>query len=305
MNLSTIKSVVTVGAGRGFLILKKFSPEILMTLGVVGVVGSTVLACKATLKVDDILEESSEAAEKIKRVNEESPEKYSDAAAKKDLLVLKTQTAVEFVKLYGPSVTLGVASIACMLSAHGIMRKRNLALIGAFKAVSQSFSDYRKRVVEEYGPDQDRMFKNGITKIEQTIMKYTDDNGVEHESETKTIEVLDPNNISQYARFFDECSTQWSKTPEYNLMYVKAQQNYANDLLKSRGHVFLNEVYDMLGVPRSQAGAVTGWVKGFGDDFIDFGVFNGASDPVRYFVNGTERSILLDFNVAGVIYDMI
>ena len=299
MNLSTIKSVVTVGAGRGFLILKKFSPEILMTLGVVGVVGSTVLACKATLKVDDILEESSEAAEKIKRVNAESPEKYSDAAAKKDLLVLKTQTAVEFVKLYGPSVTLGVASIACMLSAHGIMRKRNLALIGAYKAVSQSFSDYRKRVTEKYGSEQDRMFKNGITTIVETI---SDENGVET---TKTIEVVDPNGISQYARFFDEFSEQWSKTPEYNLMYLKAQQNYANDLLKSRGHVFLNEIYDMLGVPRSQAGAVTGWVKGYGDDFVDFGIFNGEDGRTRDFVNGYERSILLDFNVAGVIYDMI
>jgi hypothetical protein len=134
----------------------------------------------------------------------------------------------------------------------------------------------------------------------------TDENGKKIKSK-KTIEVTDPNGVSQYARFFDESCVQWSKTPEYNLTFLNCQQNYANDLLHSRGHVFLNEVYDMLGIPRSQAGAVVGWVLGKDNDvgYIDFGIYDGNRMRARDFVNGYERSILLDFNVDGVIYDLI
>ena len=125
----------------------------------------------------------------------------------------------------------------------------------------------------------------------------TNDDGVE----TYT---LKPDN-SIYARFFDETSTNWQRTQGYNQFFIQAQQNYANDLLKSRGHVFLNEVYDMLGLERSKAGAVVGWVKGNGDNYIDFGVFQGDEWNAMRFVTGDERSILLDFNVDGVVYHLL
>jgi hypothetical protein len=176
-------------------------------------------------------------------------------------------------------------------------------MIAAYKAVEQSFSDYRKRVVAEFGEEKDRLLKNGI---KQSKVKVTE---LDEKGKTKTveetIESADPNDISQYARFFDESSINWTKTAEYNMMFLTTQQNFANDLLHSRGHIFLNEVYDMLGIPRSQAGAVVGWVKGHGDDFVDFGIYDRESGKARDFVNGYERSILLDFNVAGVIYDLI
>jgi hypothetical protein len=87
-------------------------------------------------------------------------------------------------------------------------------------------------------------------------------------------------------------------------MFIRSQQNYANDLLNARGHVFLNEVYDMLGIERTSAGAVVGWVRGNGDNEIDFGVLNDLHSGQR-FINGDERSVLLDFNVDGVVYDLI
>jgi hypothetical protein len=117
-----------------------------------------------------------------------------------------------------------------------------------------------------------------------------------------------PDDPSIYARFFDPTSPSWSKEPEYNLIFLKCQQNYANDLLKSRGHVFLNEVYDMLGMERSKAGAVVGWLlskNGDTDNFVNFGVFDGREQVARDFVNGREGAILLDFSVDGVIYDGI
>lgn len=304
MNLENIKNVISRSTGRGGLLLKKHSPEILMVTGVVGIVTSTVLACRATLKAGEVIEEAKGKLDKIHYANQNiDKETYSERDYKKDLTVTYVQTGVDFAKLYGPAVLIGVASIGCILGAHGIMKKRNLALVAAYKAIETSFADYRKRVVEEFGMEKDRLLKNGIVQSKVSVVEI-DENGKAKKSQ-KVVEVTDPNGISQYARFFDEASINWSKTPEYNLTFLKCQQNYANDLLKSRGHIFLNEVYDLLGIPRSQAGAVVGWVKDVGDGFVDFGLFDGENMRVRDFVNGYERNILLDFNVDGVIYDMI
>lgn len=314
MKFQIIKNTLTRAAGRSGLLLKKYSPEILIGTGIVGTVVSGVMACRATLKVGEVQTKAQQALEKIKLAKEgvdslkdraKAKALYTEKDYKKDLTMVHVQKALDYVKLYGPAVTLGVASIASILAGQGIMKKRNLAVVAAFKAVEQSFSDYRKRVVEEYGEDKDRQLKYGINKVKVTDMAYTDEEGTEHPTKEYEVEVIDPSGISQYARFFDESCSNWSKIPEYNLSFLKGQQNFANDLLRARGHLFLNEVYDGLGLPRTQAGAVVGWVKGAGDNFVDFGIFNADSEKARDFVNGYERSILLDFNVAGIIYDMI
>lgn len=302
--LQVLKAVAKRKTGRAILLAKKNSPEILMAVGVVGIVGSTVLACRATLKSEEVLERSKEKFDSIKEAKEVASENYTDTDYKKDMAIAYVQTGVDFVKLYGPSVALGVVSISCILGSHNIMKKRNLALIAAYKAVEKGFADYRGRVVEEFGIDKDYQFKHGLA-MNKTEVIEEDENGKKKKVKKDVFDVEDPNQHSIYARFFDESSTQWSKTPEYNFTFLKCQQNYANDLLHSQGHLFLNEVYDMLGIPRSQAGAVVGWAAGEGDDFVDFGIFNIDSPRVRDFVNGYERSILLDFNVMGVIYDMI
>lgn len=299
-----IKANVVKVAGRGILITKKYSPEILTGVGVVGIVASTVMACKATLKVDEVLDDAQKKIEKIKYAEETIDKKdYSEQDYKKDLVIAYTQSGIGFVKLYGPSVTLGVASIACILGAHNIMRKRNVALIAAYKAVEGSFKDYRQRVVEEFGADKDRQFKYGIKNEEVTETEIGED-GKKHKVKS-VVESVDVDHYSEYAKFFDEASPEWKKDSEMNLFFLKCQQNYVNDLLHARGHVFLNEVYDALGIPRTRAGAVVGWVMGNGDDNIDFGIYELNNERARDFVNGYERSILLDFNVDGVIYDLI
>lgn len=303
MKFNVIKATAMKTVGRGGLVLRKYSPEILMVTGIVGIIGSTILACKATLKSDEVLDCAKVKMDSIKLAYATiDKSEYSETDYKKDLLVTYVQTGVDFAKLYGPAVTLGLCSIACILGAHGIMKKRNIALVAAYKAVEQSFSDYRKRVVEEFGEEKDRCLKNGIKQETVTTIE-TDANGKKIKVKT-LVETVDPNGISQYARFFDEGSSNWSKTPEYNLTFLKCQMNYCNDLLHSRGHIFLNEVYDVLDIPRTQAGVVVGWVAGQGDDFVDFGLFDD-DQANRNFVNGHERNILLDFNVMGVIYDLI
>lgn len=311
MKMEKIAAGLSKLTGRSGLMFQKHSPEILLGIGIAGTIASTIMACRATMKVDEILDTHKENVEKINGLWDQveegivSLDDYSERDKQKDLVIAYTKTTVNLVKLYGPSITLGVASIACIVTGHKILQRRNLALIAAYKAVEQGFAAYRRRVIEEHGEEADYMYKHGLRKQEITEMAYTDEDGVKHKAQKKQVIVEDPNGLSVYARFFDEGCDQWSKNPEYNLMFLRSQQNYYNDMLKARGHVFLNEVYDALGIPRTQAGAIVGWVIGEnGDNFIDFGVFDGDRPRARDFVNGYERSILLDFNVDGVIYDL-
>lgn len=294
---------------RAGLKLKKHSPEILIVAGVAGAVASAVMACKATTKVSGILEESRENVDTIHDYLEkpDKKEKYTEEDSKKDLLIVYKDTALDLGKLYAPSVLLGIASITCILASNNIIHKRNVALTSALTVAEQKYKDYRGRVVERFGKEVDHQLRYNIKakEIKETVV---DENG-EEKTVTKTVDVADPNTYSDYARFFDDGCSGWEKDPEYNLMFLKAQQQYANDILKSRGHLFLNEVYDMLGIPRTRAGQVVGWVydedNTVGDNFVDFGLYDIYREKNRDFVNGYERTVLLDFNVDGNILELI
>lgn len=308
--IKNISNGLSKMTGRTGLIVQKHSPEILLVAGIGGVVASAVLACRATLKVEEVLYNHRETIDKINDcfADERIPaEDYTEADHKKDLTVAYVQTGVTFVKLYGPAITLGIASVVCIIGSHGIMKKRNVAVVAAYKAIEEGFKVYRQRVIEEHGEKTDYMYKNGLREEIVTETEVGAD-GKPHKVKKSKMALAegDTNGLSVYARFYDESCTEWSKTPEYNFMFLRAQQNYCNDLLKARGHLFLNEVYKLLGIPHSKAGAVAGWVIGKdGDNFVDFGIFDGDRQKAREFVNGYERSILLDFNVDGVIYDLI
>ena len=286
----------------------KHSPEILAGVGVVGVVGSLVLACKATTKLSDVLEESKEQLDKIKEVAADPAyeEKYSQDDAKKDTTITYVQTAMKVTKLYAPSVILCASSLGCLLASNNILKKRNAALSAAYMTVDKSFKEYRKRVADRFGEEEEKEIRYNI-KAEEITKVDEDGNEV-----TETVKVMDgtddPNSYSDYARFFDESCAAWQNDAEYNLTFLKAQQQYANDLLKARGRLFLNEVYRMLGIDETKAGQVVGWVYNpdnpTGDNFVDFGIYNMQRERVRAFVNGYEPNILLDFNVDGVIWNL-
>lgn len=310
MKTNEIMNTITRKFHRIGFQLKKHSPEILVVAGVVGGVTSAVMACKATTKAGDIIEDTKSQLDIIHKGMEDGNIRgveYTKEDGTKDLTIVYTQTAVKFIKLYGPAVALGTVSIVSILAGHNITRKRNLALTAAYATIDNSFKQYRNRVIERFGEELDRELKYDVKtkEVEETVVN---EDGTESTVKT-TVNVIDPNTISDYSRIFDECNPSWSKSPEHNLVFLKQQQNYANDLLKSRGHLFLNEVYDMLGFPRTQAGQIVGWVyddvNPVGDNFVDFGIYNLDSERARAFVNGYERSILLDFNVDGNVWKLL
>ena len=289
--------------------VEKHSPEILMGVGVAGVITTTVMACRATMKLDDILVEAAETREKIKEVAENPAyeDKYTEEDAKKDLVINYTQTAVKVAKLYAPAVAVGVVSVGCLLGSHDILRKRNAALSAAYLTVDKSFKEYKQRVIDRVGEEVEKEIRYGI-KAEEIIETVTDEEGNET-TVSETVKTMNPTLYSDYARFFDEASPCWQNDPEYNLMFLRAQQQYANDLLRAKGRLFLNDVYDMLGIEKTKAGQIVGWVydreNPNGDNFVDFGIYDMSKERVRAFVNGYETNILLDFNVDGNIWDLM
>ena len=231
---------------------------------------------------------------------------YTEEVAKKDLTIVYAQTGWKFVKLYAPAAAIGVASIACMLGSNHILRKRNVALAAALTNVATSFDDYRKRLVDRFGKDLDRELRFGI-KAKEVKETVVDEDGNETVV-TKTVEVVDPNTAhSLYSVVWCEGSTGWTRNPELNKVFLIQQQNQANDKLRLNKILTLNEVYDMVGASRTAYGQIAGWVwtedGTIGDNFVDFGIFNIYDEKACDFVNGREKSIVLDFNCIGNILD--
>ena len=293
--------------------LKKHSPEILVVAGVIGTVTSAVMACKATTKVSIILEETKESVEQIHAVAEDETKAdvYSAEDAKKDLAIVYVQTGLKFAKLYAPSVILGVLSIMGILTSNNILRKRNLALATAYATVDKGFKEYRSKVVERYGNQVDKELRYGVKakEIEKTV---EDENG-KKKTIKETINVTDGSLPNEYARYFEQYTKDdsgnivrnpnWEENSDYNLLFLSGVQNYANDKLTVNKILFLNEVYEMLGLPKTKAGQMVGWIydptNPETDSYVDFGI---DEDNIIYNENG---DILLDFNPDGNIWKLM
>lgn len=291
--------------------LQKHSPEILVGAGVVGVVGASVMACKATLKVNAVVEEAKANLNKIEVAGQkgvtEAGEIYTEDDVKTETKIVYLQTGVKLAKLYALPVGIGAVSIAAILGGHNILRKRNIAISTAYAALFNDYKGYRSRVVERFGEQLDKELKYNLKSKEVEEVVVNED-GTEQVVK-KEVQVMgdnaDPSQYSFFARFFDDGCTGWDKNPEYSLMFLNQQQNYANEKLKRQGYLFINDVYEMLGIPKCKEGQTHGWIydekNPIGDNFVDFGIYNLHIEKNRDFVNGYERVILLDFNHDGNI----
>lgn len=298
--LANIKNNASVNLHKAGVKLSKCSPELLIAAGVVSIIGGTILACRATLKAEQIMDEYDEDTVVIELAKEKSEKKganYSKEDATKDKLVAKGKVIGKFIRLYGPAAGCITLGVACILGAHGIMRKRNAALVAAYNAVDIAFKQYRERVVQEEGKLKDRHYMTGASYGEVY------DTNTE---KTQESELIEEKNIhpSMYAKFFDEYSCYWKKDAFMNLTFLRCVQNQLNDRLNHNGIVFLNELYDALDIDPTPVGQLVGWVKGDGV-YVDLGIYDLYSDAKRRFVNGTERSILIDPNVQGIVYDKL
>lgn len=308
--LSKVGTSAAKFAGKAELSIKKNSPEILLGVGIVGFVGTVVLACKATCRADEVLEfhrrkiKDINDAKEIADADPEGEMSYDVEIYRQDKAIRYLKTTGNLAKLYAPTIAVGTLSLACILTSRNIMQKRYLGVVAAYNGVSAAFEEYRKRVRDEYGEGLDKHFRYGTTYDELPVYDENGKKTKEKEKVEKTeTSMVMPNDDS--CRFFDSSNPNWDKNPQFSMMWLRGQQNILNDILHTRGHVFLNEVYDALGFPHTPQGAVLGWIDGEGDNCIDFGLYDPNKEDVRRFVNGVDNVIMLEFNHDGVIWDKI
>lgn len=301
-NKAEIMKSVNGVASKTVMKLKKHSPEILVVAGIAGTVVSAVLACKATTKVAEILDETKGTLDTIHEGMETGAingQEYTTEDGKKDTVVVYAQTGMKLAKLYGPAIILGTLSITSILASNNILRKRNVALGAAYAAIDKSFKEYRGRVIERFGEQVDTELKYGIKAKKFEEIEVDPETGKEKKVK-KTVMVADPNLQSDYAVYFDSKSRNYETNPDYNRMFLKAQQAFANDKLQTRGHLFLNEVLDDLDLPRTPAGQIVGWTKDGPDGYVNFRIV----EVERETEDGRhEPALLLDFNVEGNIWE--
>lgn len=301
-NKTEIMKSVNGVASKTVMKLKKHSPEILVMAGIAGTVVSAVLACKATTKVAEILDETKGTLDTIHEGMETGAingQEYTTEDGKKDTVVVYAQTGMKLAKLYAPAIILGTLSITSILASNNILRKRNVALGAAYAAINKSFKEYRGRVIERFGEQVDTELKYGIKAKKFEKIEVDPETGKEKKVK-KTVMVADPNLQSDYAVYFDSKSRNYETNPDYNRMFLKAQQAFANDKLQTRGHLFLNEVLDDLDLPRTPAGQIVGWTKDGPDGYVNFRIV----EVERETEDGRhEPALLLDFNVEGNIWE--
>lgn len=307
-------SKMSLGGAAG-LRLRKASPTILIFAGIGGVVTATVMACKATLKAEQILEETQEKFEKIEEVAENHPDEYTSEDKRKDKAATMIQCGLKLVKTYGPSIAIGAASVMAILGSHKIMVGRNVALAAAYGVLDKGFNSYRERVREELGDNLDQHFLHGTEEKVIETKEVDSETGKEKKKKVKGLEI--PSDVSLYGRWFDRTCGRWENNKDHNLMFLKQAEEYFNMRLQAKGFVFLNEVYDYLGIDMTPEGQCVGWLKGHGDDFVDFRIWNNSYADVEsrgdYYIVRKMASdnsvygndIFLDFNVDGPILEMI
>lgn len=300
MSMTTaIGNTMVKAINTGMLFAKKYAPQIMFGCGAVSLIGAVGFSAKAGY---DIHAEN----ERHKSVKQQSV--YDDVVVPKSEYDENTEMlrandimhVGNIAKSVAPAAILTIISLGCFTGSTIILNKRNTAVMAAYKACDEAFKQYRERIADIFGEDEEKLIKLGLTKNENELLPV--DNLDEEESEDTYTQ--NSNTHTQHAVFFDEASPYWSKIPMFNKNFLISVQNEMNEQLHKKGHVFLNEVFDRVGVPRTPAGSIEGWIDD-GTDKISFGIFNAESVAARDFVNGYEKSILLDFNVDGVIYDLI
>lgn len=312
---SLVTGAKSIAYRTGFQI-RKHSPEICMIVGGVAFFGALFNAGRASMKLPDVLQEHKETIEIIKKTanDPEKAEVYSEEDAARDTRIVRVRTAGKIVKLYSSTAILAALSLGSMFESNHILRERSAAIAVTYAALNQKFKDYRGRVIEKYGEEIDKNLLYGVQEKMIRAEKIDENNPNNTFTEEKKVAAVNTNALSDYSVIFDELNSPkfWQNNPDYNMTFLLARQHEANMMLKLHGHLFLNEVYDLLGIARTKAGQVVGWVYDpndpRGDNRVDFGIFpvdileeTPRGERAREFINHNEANIILDFNVDGDI----
>ena len=322
--LSKLGNSLKVTAIKAGMKVSKRSPEILMVAGGITFVATVVVACKQTLKCEDILDKHGRAMDDIlacQEMAQEDPEKveYSEQDAKKDKFIAYVHTVAGFAKVYAPAIGLGIVSITCFGCSFNIMKKRNLALTAAYTALDSAFKGYRKRVVDDLGEETDRYFRYGYQKVKKGLIAGKDKDGNDIAVKGENLDTVpwdeegkpgDGTLDGATFIFAPETSKYYFPDEVHNDSSISAERNCLQVDFDQKGFLFLNDVLRALGLKEVPYGQLVGWKKGLGDPYIDFRtkkVYRKASPDKNRNPLGLEYECIyeFDFNTCGIIWDKI
>jgi hypothetical protein len=305
-----IMGKVTRAASKCGYKLKKASPTIMIVGAAIGGVTATVLACKATIKAQDIMTEHYAQVESIHTAKKQIEDGTVQLS---DITTTYVQTGLKLAKVYAPAVTLGAVSLGCMFGSHHIMSKRNASLTAAYIALDKAFEEYKSRVSDRFGSRVQEELEHNIKAVELES-KSTNEQGVEET--IKEYKDIAMQHTSPYTCIFDETVDTWQPDNMLNRNYLFLMEQAANKRLRTQGHLFLNDVLASLGTHggvtlKTPEGQIVGWIYDPNDptrqNHVDFGVTNyvKGDEALNSFINGGERSVMLRFNCDGPIIDKI
>ena len=268
---------------------KKYAPELLLGGALVSGTACVVTASKATLKAKNSMDAHKER--KLEIATKADSEIITSEEAKDEMRKEIVKVGLELAKEYAIPFSLYAATIGCVFGSYKVQKSRLQALSTTLAAMSAAYSSLLMRL--KNGAE------NGLTAEEvlqgKFVCKVENEDGTVDELTTTVDNPYD----SPFKFRFDKYSTVWNPHHCSNETILMSELNWCNNLLQIQGYLFLNDVLDRLGIPRTKAGQILGWrTDGRGDGFIDFGVVDCATlTGAAYDDNAFE----LNFNVDGDI----
>lgn len=277
-------------------------PELLFVGGIACIAVGTVTACIAAFKERDVIYDMQEDLDEI-----HANENLTKEEKNKKIFHVYVRTGVATVKHFALPVIFEGLGIAMITKSHTMMKTDMAALGAELTKKTQDFSQYRKNVVDDAGKEKDMEYL-GIKKREWEESEVDADGSEVITHKTGNFIEGDLSGYSIHAKFFDEASRKFCDNPEDNICFLQRMQDICTQKLRAEGYLFLNDVYDILDIPRTVIGQQVGWILGKGPDYVDFGLYeiyrDGHYNSAKAdFINGYEKAILLDFNVYGYIID--
>ena len=285
--------------------IKKNSPEILVGAGIATLIGSLVYTVIGTL--DTGVDVTNAVCELDEVENDDSLMEEERRKKKHGIYI---HAGLNIARNYAPAVTLAMASAGCLIGSNAIMRRRAFSLAAAYSALDATFSDYRTRVIDEYGDEVDKKMRYGLTTKEVEVEQVDEETGEVVKTKATVTEGDESATTVWYKRQYELSdgtvivNPNWQPNKDLNATFVLAQIAWFNGRLSRGEHVWQDDIYKELGIPVDgyrQEAHVLGWTPDkSGEKYIKCRLYN--KEESGDFISNDDGDILLAFNPDGMLY---
>lgn len=297
---------ITTAFHTGMARISKHAPTILSVAASAGVVATGYLAWRAGTRFEDCEgRDWDRRKECIRNADQIADEDVRKIEMKNRILFI-----VDTVHTCAPAAIVGAATITMIYFSNSISKKRLAAVGAAYTALQTAFDGYKKTIVNALGKETfEKITRPQLPNVGKSAEEILSSDNKSDAADVVDAVIASINDLSPYARIItEESSNCWDTSEDYTSENLAAVQLWANRRLERKGHLFLNEVYDQLGLSRTREGAVVGWIKNseVGDGYVSFGDFDSNTYRVpSEDYSRVDTNFIIDFNVDGMIWDKI